>query len=149
MYAKYDKYIDTAVDGSIFDIEHNLKSIMPLVFLYEPVGLTDLRSVSLYDSRVGFVESQGLNISRVSFNAPFQGYISFVDIKNTKPDLESRISRLETSLSSAIQQQKSFVTLSQWKELNNLEESDSQAVKEEITSLQTQFSALKEEVGNL
>ncbi len=149
MYSRYDKYIDTAVDTLVFDIEHNLKTIQPLVFLYEPSGLTDLRSVSLYDSRVGFIESRGLNISRVCFNAPFQGYISFVDLKNTRPDLESRISRIETSLSNAIQQQKSFVTLSQWKEMNNLEDSEITSLKEELASLESQLNALKEEVDNL
>jgi len=149
MYSKYDKYIDTAVDGLVFDIEHNLKSMMPLVFLFEPVGLSDLRSVSLYDSRVGFIESKGLNVSRVSFNAPFQGYISFLDIKNTKPGLDERISRIETSLSNAIQQQKSFVTLSQWREMNNLQDSNLESVKDELNSFQNQLSALKEEVNNL
>jgi hypothetical protein len=149
MYAKYEKYIDTAVEGFIFDIEHNLKSITPLVFLYEPVGLTDFRSVSLYDSRIGFIESKGLNVSRVSFNAPFQGYISFVDIKNSKPDLETKISKLESSLSNTIQQQKSFVTLSQWKEMNNLEEADNQAIKDSLDFLQRQFLLLKEEVDTL
>jgi hypothetical protein len=149
MYSKYDKYIDTAVDTLVFDIEHNLKTNQPLVFLYEPSGLTDLRSVSLYDSRVGFIESRGLNVSRVSFNAPFQGYISFVDIKNTKPDLESRIQRIETSLSNAIQQQKSFVTLSQWKEMNNLEDSQLGDLKTQIESLENQLNALRQEVDNL
>jgi hypothetical protein len=149
MYAKYDKYIDTAVDGLIFDVEHNLKSMMPLVFLYEPVGLTDLRSVSLYDSRIGFIESRGQNISRVSFSASFQGYISFVEIKNAKPDIENRLNKLETSLSNAIQQQKSLVTLSQWKEMNNLEDQDITAVKATTVSLQDQITSLKEDIENL
>ena len=149
MYSRYDKYIDTAVDTLVFDIEHNLKTVQPLVFLYEPSGLTDLRSVSLYDSRVGFIESKGLNVSRVSFNAPFQGYISFVDLKNSKPDLENRISRIEVSLSNAIQQQKSFVTLSQWKEMNNLEDSEITSLKEELASFENQLKALREEVDNL
>lgn len=149
MYSKYDKYIDTNVDGLIFDVEHNLKTLTPLVFVYEPVGLTDLRSVSLYDSRIISIESKGLNISRVSFNSQFQGYVSFVDIKNTKPDLESRISRIETSLSNTIQQQKSFVTLSQWKEMNTLEESNLQDVKDEVVTLQNELTSLKEVVDNL
>jgi hypothetical protein len=149
MYAKYEKYIDTAVDGLIFDIEHNLKTSSPSVSLYEPVGLADLRLISLYDSRIGFIESKGLNVTRVSFSAPFQGYINLVDIKNSKPDLENRISKIETSLNSAIQQQKSFTTISQWKEMNNLEEQELQDVKQALDDLQTQVISLKEEVANL
>lgn len=149
MYAKYNKYVDTAVDGLIFDIEHNLKTIQPLVSLFEPVGLTDLKSVSLYDSRIAFIESRGQNISRVSFNSEFQGYISFVDIKNSKPDIENRLSKLESSLSNTIQQQKSFVTLSQWKEMNNLEDLDMEQAKASLESLQDQIISLKEDIENL
>ena len=149
MYAKYEKYVDTAVDGMIFDIEHNLKTLEPLVSLYEPVGLTDYRSVSLYDSRVAAVESRGQNISRVSFNATFQGKISFVNITNDKPDLDTRVSKLEASLSNAIQQQKSLVTISQWKEMNNLEEGQLADLKELIDSIQGQITLLKQDVENL
>jgi hypothetical protein len=149
MYAKYDKYIDTAVDGLIFDIEHNLKAIMPLVFLYEPVGLTDLRSVSLYDSRISSIESRGSNVSRLSFGAAFQGYVSFVDVKNDKPDIESRIAKLESGLSNAIQQQKSFTTLSQWKEMNNLVDQDAQSVKDSLVIIQNDIETLKEDISNL
>lgn len=149
MYSKFDRYINTATDGLIFDIEHNLKTLSPLAFLYEPVGLSDLRSVSLYDSRIGFVESKGLNVTRISFNNPFEGYISLVGISNDKPDLETRVSRLETSLSNAIQQQKSFTTLSQWKEMNNLLEEGNQSIKDALTLLVNQVESLKEEVSNL
>jgi hypothetical protein len=149
MYSRYNKYIDTAVDGLIFDLEHNLNTSQPLVFLYEPVGLSDLRSVSLYDSRVASVESRGLNISRVSFNAQFQGYISLVDIKNQKPDMDSRVSKLETSLTNAIQQQKNFVTLSQWKEVNTLLDQQNQELKDAIVALQSQIDSLKNDVENL
>lgn len=149
MYAKYDKYIDTAVDGLIFDLEHNLKTNQPLVFIYEPVGLTDLRSVSLYDSRIASLESRGHNIIRVSFNAPFQGYISLVDIKNQKPELSGRIDKLESGLSSAIQQQKNFVTLSQWKEINNLFDQQNQELKDAVSALQSQINSIKQEVENL
>lgn len=149
MYAKYEKYIDTAVDGMIFDIEHNLRTLEALVSLYEPVGLTDYRSVSLYDSRIAAVESRGQNISRVSFNADFQGKISFVNITNDKPDLDSRVSKLEASLSNAIQQQKSLVTLSQWKEMNSLEESQLEGFKGQLASFQTQIDSLKQDIENL
>lgn len=149
MYAKYEKYIDTAVDGMIFDIEHNLRTLEALVSLYEPVGLTDYRSVSLYDSRIAAVESRGQNISRVSFNADFQGKISFVNITNDKPDLDSRVSKLEASLSNAIQQQKSLVTLSQWKEMNSLEESQLEGLKGQLASFQTQIDSLKQDIENL
>lgn len=149
MYGKYDKYIDTAVDGLIFDLEHNLKTILPLVFLYEPVGLTDLRSVSLYDSRIASLESKGQNITRISFNAPFEGYISLVDIKNQKPELSGRIDKLETSLSNAIQQQKNLVTLSQWKEMNNLLDQQNQELKDAVASLQKQIDSIKEDIENL
>lgn len=149
MYAKYNKYIDTAVDGMIFDLEHNLSTSQPLVFFYEPVGLSDLRSVSLYDSRIGSVESRGQNISRISFNGQFQGYISLVDIKNQKPDMDSRVSKLETSLSSAIQQQKNFVTLSQWKEMNNLSDSKTQELIDSISALQSQIDSLRVDIENL
>lgn len=149
MYANYQKYIDTVTDGLVFDIEHNLKTLVPSVQLYEPVGLSDFRLVSLYDSRIGFIESKGLNVTRVSFSAPFQGYISFIDIKNSKPDLENRILKIETSLNSAIQQQKSFTTLSQWKEMNNLEEQELTNVKLALDVLSTQVASLKEEVDNL
>jgi hypothetical protein len=149
MYAKHEKYIDTAVDGMIFDIEHNLKTMMPLASLYEPIGLTDFRSVSLYDSRVGFIESKGLNVSRVSFSAPFQGYISFLDIKNAKPSLEDRLNKIESTISSAIQQQKSFTTISQWKEMNNFEEKELQVLRSAINVLSNQLSSLEEEVKNL
>jgi transcriptional regulator CtsR len=133
----------------IFDIEHNLKTMMPLASLYEPIGLTDFRSVSLYDSRVGFIESKGLNVSRVSFSAPFQGYISFLDIKNAKPSLEDRLNKIESTISSAIQQQKSFTTISQWKEMNNFEEKELQVLRSAINVLSNQLSSLEEEVKNL
>lgn len=149
MYVKYEKYIDTAVNGIIFDIEHNLKTLEPIVLLHEPVGLTDYRAISLYDSRIAAIESKGQNITRVSFNAPFQGKIAFISITNDKPSLENRISKLETSLSNAVQQQKSFVTLSQWKEINNLKDSDSSIIKDLINSLQRQLDLLKEEVKDL
>ena len=149
MYAKYEKYVDTAVDGMIFDIEHNLKTLEPLVSLYEPVGLTDYRSISLYDSRIAAIESKGQNISRLSFNAPFQGKVSFVNITNDKPDLESRVSKLESSLSNAIQQQKSLVTISQWKEMNSLEESFLQDLKDLVGSIQAQIDSLKQDIENL
>lgn len=149
MYARYDKYIDTNVDGLVFDIEHNLKTMMPLVFLYEPVGLTDLRSISLYDSRIGFIESKGLNVSRLSFNSSFQGYVSLVDVKNTKPGIEDRMTKLESMLSIAIQQQKSFTTLSQWKEMNNFAEQELETVKTGIQVLQKQLDSLKEDIENL
>ena len=149
MYSRYNKYIDTAVDGIIFDLEHNLSTNTPLVFLYEPVGLSDLKAVSLYDSRIGSLESKGLNVIRVSFNAPFQGYISLVDIKNQKPDMDARVSKLETSLSNTIQQQKNFVTLSQWKEMNNLNDSRVQEIIDAIASLENQISSLKQDIENL
>lgn len=149
MFVKYEKYIDTAVDGLIFDIEHNLKTLSPLVFLFEPSGLSDLRSVSLYDSRIAFIESKGSNVSRVSFNASFQGYITFVDIRTSRPSLDNRVSRIENSLSNAIQQQKSFVTLSQWKEMNNLEDANLQFLKEKLESVQDQLDSIREEVDNL
>lgn len=149
MYAKYEKYIDTAVDGVIFDIEHNLKTLEPLVSLYEPVGLTDYRSVSLYDSRISSIESKGQNISRVSFNAPFQGKISFVSITNNKPDLDSRISKLETSLSNAIQQQKSLVTISQWKQMSSLEQSQIKDLLDLINSIQAQIDLIKRDIEDL
>jgi hypothetical protein len=148
MYAKYEKYVDTAVDGMIFDIEHNLKTLEPLVSLYEPVGLTDYRSVSLYDSRIAAIESKGQNISRVSFNTPFQGKVSFINITNDKPDLETRVAKLETTLSNAIQQQKSLVTLSQWKEMNNLKESHLSDLNSLINSVQKQLDLLKEDIKN-
>jgi hypothetical protein len=149
MYAKYEKYIDTAVDGIIFDIEHNLKTSEPLVSIFEPVGLTDYRSVSLYDSRIAAIESRGQNISRISFNAAFQGKISFINITNDKPDLDSRVAKLETALSNAIQQQKSLVTSSQWKEMNSLTESQLSSVNELINSIQAQIDLLKEDIENL
>lgn len=149
MYAKYEKYIDTAVDGVIFDIEHNLKTLEPLVSLYEPVGLTDYRSVSLYDSRVSSIESKGQNISRISFNAPFQGKISFVNITNDKPDLDTRVLKLETSLSNAIQQQKSLVTISQWKELNSLKEKEVSDLSDLLNSIQAQIDLLKKDIEDL
>lgn len=149
MYAKYEKYIDTAVDGTIFDIEHNLKTSEPLVSIYEPVGLTDYRSVSLYDSRIAAIESRGQNITRVSFNAAFQGKISFVNITNDKPDLDTRVSKLEIALSNAIQQQKSLVTISQWKEMNSLQESQLSDLNELINSIQAQIDLLKEDIENL
>lgn len=149
MYSKFERYINTATDGLIFDIEHNLKTLSPLVFLYEPVGLSDLRSVSLYDSRIGFVESKGLNVTRISFNNPFEGYISLVNITNDKPDLETRINRIETNLSNAIQQQKSFTTLSQWKEMNTLLEEADQSIKDSLSLLVNQLESLKEDVDNL
>ncbi len=149
MYAKYEKYIDTAVDGIIFDIEHNLKTSEPLVSIFEPVGLTDYRSVSLYDSRIAAIESRGQNISRISFNAAFQGKISFINITNDKPDLDSRVAKLETALSNAIQQQKSLVTSSQWKEMNSLAESQLSSVNELINSIQAQIDLLKEDIENL
>lgn len=146
MYFRYNKYIDTAVDGIIFDLEHNLSTNTPLVFLYEPVGLSDLKAVSLYDSRIGSLESKGLNVIRVSFNAPFQGYISLVDIKNEKPDMDARASKLEISLSNTIQQQKNFVTLSQWKEMNNLLDNNSENLKDAIVALQSQIDSLKNDI---
>lgn len=149
MYSKFDRYINTATDGMIFDIEHNLKTLSPLAFLYEPVGLSDLRSVSLYDSRIAFIESKGLNITRISFNNPFEGNISLVNITNEKPDLETRITRIETSLTNAIQQQKSFTTLSQWKEMNTLLEEADQSTKDSLSLLVNQVESLKEEVSNL
>lgn len=149
MYSKYEKYIDTAVDGVIFDIEHNLKTLEPLVSLYEPVGLTDYRSVSLYDSRISSIESKGQNISRISFNAPFQGKISFINITNDKPDLDSRVLKLETTLSNAIQQQKSLVTISQWKEMNGLEQSQIKDLVDLLNSIQAQIDLLKEDIENL
>jgi hypothetical protein len=33
MYAKYEKYIDTSIDGMVFDLEHNLKTLVPSVSL--------------------------------------------------------------------------------------------------------------------
>lgn len=149
MYSKFERYINTATDGLIFDIEHNLKTLSPLTFLYEPVGITDLRSVSLYDSRLGFIESKGINISRISFNLPFEGYVSFVSMTNDRPDLESRITRIETNLNNAIQQQKSFTTLSQWKEMTLLLEQEDKSLKDSLTLLNNQVIALKEEVDNL
>lgn len=149
MYAKYEKYIDTSIDGMVFDLEHNLKTLVPSVQLYEPVGLSDLRLVSLYDSRIAFIESKGLNVTRLSFSQPFQGFVSFIDIKNSKPDLENRISKIESSLNSAIQQQKSFTTLSQWKEMNNLEEQELTNVKLALDVLSTQVESLKEEINQL
>lgn len=149
MYAKYEKYIDTSIDGMVFDLEHNLKTLVPLVQLYEPVGLSDLRLISLYDSRIGFIESKGQNVTRISFNQSFQGFVSFIDIKNSKPDLENRILKIETSLNSAIQQQKSFTTLSQWKEMNNLEEENLASVKLAVDVLATQVESLQEDVNNL
>lgn len=149
MYSRYNKYIDTAVDGFIFDLEHNLQTAQPLVFFFEPVGLSDLRSVSLYDSRIASVESKGQNITRISFNSPYQGYLSLVDIKNLKPDMDSRVSKVETSLTNAIQQQKNFVTLSQWKEVNNLLDQENQELKDAIAALQTQIDSLRMEIENL
>ena len=149
MYSKFDRYIDTATDGLIFDIEHNLKTLSPLIFLYEPIGLSDLRSLSLYDSRIGFVESKGLNVTRISFNNPFVGHISLVNITNDKPDLETRINRIEANLTNAIQQQKSFTTLSQWKEMNTLLEEADQSVRDALSLLVNQVESLKEEVDNL
>jgi hypothetical protein len=149
MYSKYEKYIDTGVDGIIFDIEHNLKTMEPIVSLFEPIGLTDYRSVSLYDSRISSIESKGQNISRVSFNASFQGKISFVNITNDRLDMESRIAKLETTLSSAIQQQKSLVTIPQWREMNNLEESQIKSLSNSIDSIQSQIILLKKEIEDL
>ena len=149
MQDKYEKYIDTAVDGMVFDIEHNLQTMSPLVFLYEPVGLSDLRSVSLYDSRLGFVESKGKNVSRVSFNNAFQGYIYLIDSKVPRVSFDNRISRIENLLNDAINQQKSLVTLSQWKELNNLEDTELSYLKEKIAILDGDLETLRQEIDNL
>jgi hypothetical protein len=75
--------------------------------------------------------------------------VSFIDIKNSKPDLENRILKIETSLNSAIQQQKSFTTLSQWKEMNNLEEENLANVKLALDVLSAQVESLQEDVNNL
>lgn len=142
MYTKHEQYVNTATDGLVVLIEHNLKSMMPSIFIYEPVGLTDRKSVSLYDSRISSIESKGQNITQISFALPFEGYINLVEVKNNSQDIESRLTRLEDLLSSTLQQQKNLVSNSQWREMNTL-------LLQQIATLDSTLTTVSKNLNNL
>ena len=142
MYAKYEQYINTAIEGSIILVEHNLKSSMPSIFLYEPVGLSDKKIVSLYDSRIESIETKGVNVIQITFSLPFEGYVNLIDLKNNTPAFETRLARLEDLTSLILQQQKNLVSNSQWREMNTLN-------LQEISEIDSALKNLKKDLENL
>lgn len=149
MYRKHEEYISTANEGQVILIEHNLNTQTPAVTLYEPVNLSDLKVVSLYDSRIGSIESRGPNVTALTFSSSFEGYVQLIDIQNTRNLITDRIARLEDLSEILVQQQKQLTTSSQWRQMNNYLESQQVALNNKITELDAEIKKLKRELDSL
>ena len=149
MYKKHEEYIDTASQGNIVLVEHNLESLLPMITIYEPINLSDLKVVSLYDSRIASIESRGPNVTRISFSSSFQGYIQLVDIQNVRTTIADRIAHLEQATDFIIQQQKQLVSGAQWRQMNNYQDSKFVEVGKKISDLESELSKVKNDVAAL
>ena len=149
MYSKFEQYIDTSRDGLIIMIEHNLATLFPQVSLFEPIDLTDMKSVPLYDSRITSIESKGNNVTQITFNTAFEGYINLIQIKNSRNTIEDRISNLESLMDQTIDQQKKLVALSQWKQMNNYFEQKVVDTEVSIKEIEKEIDSIKTDLDNL
>jgi hypothetical protein len=149
MYRKHEEYISTANEGQVILIEHNLNTQTPAVSLYEPVNLSDLKLVSLYDSRIGSIESRGPNVTALTFSSSFEGYVQLIDIQNTRNLITDRIARLEDLSEILVQQQKQLTTSSQWRQMNNYLESQQVALNNKITEIDAEIKKLKSDIDSL
>ena len=149
MYRKHEEYIDTASQGNVILVEHNLGSLLPSVTLYEPINLSDLKAVSLYDSRIASVESRGPNVTRIAFASPFQGYIQLIDIQNVRTTIADRIAHLEELTDLLIQQQKQLVNSAQWRQMNNYHDNQATNLNKKIAELSLELTKLKNDVAAL
>lgn len=146
---KHEEYINTASDGLIILVEHNLKTLMPDIILYEPINISDFKVVPLYDSRIASIESRGENVIEISFNSGFEGYIHFVGVNNNRDSIEDRLSRVENLLDFTIQQQKQLTSLSQWKQMNSYFESKLAEQSVQILELEKEIEKLKSDIEAL
>jgi hypothetical protein len=149
MYKKHEEYIDTSSEGNIILVEHNLNTLMPLVALYQPANLSDLKAVSLYDSRISSVESRGPNVTMITFSSAFEGYVQLVDIQNVRTSIIDRIAHLEEVTSLLIQQQKMLTNASQWRQMNTHFESLIVNINNKLVSVDAEISKLKSDIESL
>lgn len=149
MYKKHEEYIDTSSEGNVILVEHNLNTLMPLVALYQPANLSDLRAVSLYDSRIGSVESRGPNVTMLTFNSAFEGYVQLVDIQNVRTSIVDRIAHLEEITSLLLQQQKQLTNASQWRQMNTHFESMIVSINNKLAAVDVEISKLKSDIESL
>lgn len=146
---KHEEYINTATDGLVILVEHNLKTLMPSIILYEPINISDFKVVPLYDSRIMSIESRGENVLEISFNSGFEGYIHIVDVKNNRDSIEDRLTRVENLLDFTIQQQKQLTSLSQWKQMNSYFSSLFEDQQIKIEELEKEIEKLKSDIDAL
>lgn len=146
---KHEEYLNTAQEGMIILVEHNLKTLMPDIVLYEPININDFKVVPLYDSRIASIESRGENVVEISFNSAFEGYINFIDVKNTRDSIEDRLARVEDLLDYTIQQQKQLTSLSQWKQMNAYFESKIDEQSAQIAELEKEIEKIKSDIEAL
>ncbi len=149
MYRKHEEYIDTASQGNIIMVEHNLGSLLPSITLYEPINLSDLKAVSLYDSRIASIESRGPNVTRITFSNAFQGYIQLIDIQNVRTTIADRITHLEELTDLIIQQQKQLVNSAQWRQMNTYHDNQAAILNKKIVELGLELTKLKNDVAAL
>jgi hypothetical protein len=149
MYQKYEEYINTTQDGLIIMIEHNLNTLFPSMSLFEPVDLTDMKAVPLYDSRITSIESKGLNVTQVSFNGAFEGYVNLLHVKNARNTIENRLSDLETLADQTRDLQKKLVSLAQWKQMNNYFEQKTVDLEGSVKGIESELDSIKKDLDNL
>jgi hypothetical protein len=149
MYKKHHEYINTSQDGLIITVEHNLEGLYPVLSLFEPINLTDMKSVPLYDSRITSIESRGPNVTQVTFNSNFEGYIDLIQIENKRNTVEDRLTSLEISVGQIKEQQKQLVSSFQWRQMNNYFEEKVVTNEESIVAAEKEIDSLKADLDSL
>lgn len=144
----YEYYIDTASDGLIFQIEHNLNG-SPVPFLWEPTVLGDMKYVAPYDPRIASIETKGPNVLQISFSSPFEGKLQLVILKEPDFTLETKLTDIDRRLQDLTVNHRQLVAKDQWSKMNSYLEGKTDDNYKTITELITEIQGLKEDVSNL
>src|SRR4030065_2194880 len=97
MINRVTTYIDTAVVGSVAQIQHNLGG-MVYPFIYTINGFGHKVAVSLYDARLAEVKALDDNTYQITVASAFAGFLDllFFDVKT--PSQGKRITALEKDM---------------------------------------------------
>jgi hypothetical protein len=150
MSRQYEQYVDTALVGLTSPIDHYLDGypFASLLRIEDPGLPTEKHTlISLYDPVVAEIEVLNSNQIKITFSAPFTGYVRFFLGDST--DLVSRTNELQADIDFIYGQLDERVMTTRWMQMNALRDNQLSTLKAELDALKASHESLKNKVDRL